>query len=77
MRFPIVVFAVVLVCAGSSLMVAQQDGGTPRQGGAGPLGGGGGRGGQRGGARGRGDFDFAGTADEDSRFKAPPRFADS
>ena len=61
MRYAIVVFVAVLVCAGSSLMVAQQDGGAPRQGGAGPLaGGGGGRGGQRGGARGRGDFDFAG-----------------
>ena len=61
MRYAIAVFVAVLVCAGSSLMVAQQDGGAPRQGGAGPLaGGGGGRGGQRGGARGRGDFDFAG-----------------
>ncbi len=58
----IVVVAVTLVLADSSLVLGQQDG-NPRQGGAGPRGGGGGGGARAGGARGRG-FDLPGRGQQ-------------
>ena len=58
----IVVVAVNLVLADSSLVLGQQDG-NPRQGGAGPRGGGGGGGARAGGARGRG-FDLPGRGQQ-------------